>query len=284
VEFEEPSGHAETLPEISLFSELAPDAFVTVLEKMKMLHVKQGDWIVKEGAQGNSMFAIASGAVRVLKRLDGTKMLQLAILGEGAFFGEMSVIRGGPRGASVQAIKSSDLFEISKELLDEVIGQYPSVGKVLDKFCTQRLLRNIMVTSALFRPFSGEERVRIIERFVSRNVDNGDELITEGVESSGLFVLLRGTLEVSTKVEDGSDMVAGELTEGEVFGEISCLRKEPAMATVIAITPGAVLRLPRKDFDEVVLSHPQILELVNRLGEQRIALTMNALAKVGVLI
>ncbi len=272
------------MPAIPLFSDLAPDAFVSLLEKMKLVRVKAGDWIVREGARGDSMFAVASGSVRVLKHLEGNKMLRLAVLGEGDFFGEMSVIRGGPRGASVQATKAAELFEISSELLDLIVAKHPAVGLVLKKFMTQRLLRNVMSTSGLFAPFAPEERVRIIERFVSRDVEEGEELITEGTESEGLFVVLRGKMTVSRKAEDGTEFVAGTLMEGEVFGEISCLRKQPAIATVRAACPGSVLRLPRKDFDDVVLSHPQILELVGKLGEQRLALTMSALARKGILI
>jgi len=72
--------------------------------------------------------------------------------------------------------------------------------------------------------------------------------------------------------------------EGEVFGEISCLNKEPALATVRAKTSGSVLGLSRSDFDSVILSHPQILEMVGELGETRRSITVNALAAKGILI
>jgi CRP-like cAMP-binding protein len=281
---EGPPQEERTLPEIPLFSDLEPDAFVAVLEDMKVVRMKPGDWIIKEGEEGNSMFTIASGTVRVLKQLEGKKMLQLALLGEGAFFGEMSVLRGGPRGASVQSVRPGELFEISKQVIDKIIGQYPSVEQVLTKFIKQRLLRNVMNTSELFRPFNQKERIHIIERFVSRDVERGEVLIEEGRESNGFYILMRGRLDVLCKLDDGSTTVVGELGEGEVFGEISCLHKEPAVATVRASTPAAILRLPRTDFDELILRNPQILELVNSLGEQRRAITVNALAKKGILI
>jgi CRP-like cAMP-binding protein len=273
-----------TLPEIPLFSDLEPDAFVAVLEDMRVVRMKPGDWVIREGEEGSSMFVIASGAARVLKKLKGTRMLQLAVLGEGAFFGEMSVLRGGPRGASVQSVQPGELFEISKQVIDKIIGQYPSVEQVLTKFIRQRLLRNVISTSELFRPFNKEERLRIIERFVSRDIGRGELLIEEGRESNGFYILMRGRLDVLCKLDDGFTTVVGELLEGEVFGEISCLRKEPAMATVRASTPASILRLPRTDFDALILGNPQILELVNSLGEQRRAITVNALAKKGILI
>jgi CRP-like cAMP-binding protein len=284
--FDEPTGPRRSveLSEIPLFSDLEPDAFIALVERLRVVPIRPGDWVLREGEEGASMFTIASGKVRVLKRLDAKKMLQLAVLDEGQFFGEMSVLRGDPRGASIQAVEAGELFEISRELLDSVRQRYPSVDAVLKKFTQQRLLRNVMGTSPLFRPFSKQERVAIIERFVSRDVDAGVELVTEGRESDGLYLVLRGSMDVLCVMADGGLVSVGEIREGEVFGEISCLQKRPAIATVRAKTPATVLRLPREDFDSLVMSHPQILELVSEIGETRIVLTSNALARQGILV
>ncbi len=50
---------------------------------------------------------------------------------------------------------------------------------------------------------------------------------------------------------------------------MSCLRKAPASASVVARRGGTLLRLPRRAFDELVVSHPQILECVAELSEER---------------
>lgn len=281
---EAPPKQEANAPEIPLFCDLEPDAFISLLEQMKMIRMKPGQWILKEGEAGSSMFTIASGKVRVLKRVGARKLLQLAQLGEGTFFGEMSLLRGGLRGASVQATESGELFEMSRELMDSVAKRYPAVEEVLQKFSHQRLLRNVMATSSLFSPFSKQERIEIIQCFVSREVEPGEVLITEGAETDGLYVVLRGKMEVTCKTGDDELLPVGELGEGEVFGEISCLRKDPAIATVKAKVPGSVLRLPRADFDALVMSHPQILELVSKLSDERIAETSNLLAKKGILI
>ena len=273
-----------TLPEIPLFSDLDPDAFVAVLESMKLNRVNPGEWIIKEGDRGDSMFAIASGMVEVIKRVGKSKAVKLATLGEGAFFGEMSVLRGGPRRASIRAIKPSELFEISRSVLDQVCLKYPSVIDVLKRFSMQRLLRNLLFTSPLFQPFTKEERVAIIEKFVSRDVESGEQVIEEGSSANGFYVILQGKMDVMRKLDNGDSILLGKLEEGDVFGEISCLKKSPAVATVQAASPASVLRLSRNEFDELIMSHPQILEMVNDLGEQRWRLTVNTLSQKGIYI
>jgi len=80
--------------------------------------------------------------------------------------------------------------------------------------------------------------------------------------------VLSGALDV-WKRRDGTPGLAGRLREGDVFGEMSCLRKGPASATVMANRRCLLLRLPRSTFDELVVTYPQILELISELTDER---------------
>jgi CRP-like cAMP-binding protein len=95
-------------------------------------------------------------------------------------------------------------------------------------------------------------------------VQRGDVIIQEGERSDGLYIVLSG----ETEVRRGERTVA-RLKEGEIFGEMSLLQKTPASATVSAAKRTSLLRLPRQDFDVVVLSHPQILVLISELTDDR---------------
>ena len=93
-------------------------------------------------------------------------------------------------------------------------------------------------------------------------------VIREGNPSDGLYVVLDGALTVSRR-SGAQDTVVAELRGGDVLGEMSCLRKAPATATATVRRAGTLLRLPRADFDELVSSHPQILEAVAELSDAR---------------
>src|SRR5690606_1144056 len=77
-----------------------------------------------------------------------------------------------------------------------------------------------------------------------------------------------GSVAVSRR-EGSRKVTLATLREGDLFGEISLLTKQKATATCAARRKGTVLRLPKKTFDEVILTHPQILELVAELTEER---------------
>jgi CRP-like cAMP-binding protein len=107
-----------------------------------------------------------------------------------------------------------------------------------------------------------------MEKFRSRMFKAGDVLVKEGSKGEGLYLLLTGVLEVS-KTRDDHPIVIAELGTGDLFGEMSLLMNRPTIATVTALKDSFVLRLAKKDFDELIMTHPQILELVAHISEER---------------
>ncbi len=257
----------DKLPPIPLFSELSKNAFIDLLERMDVRPMTEGDIIVTEGETGDSFFIIASGQVRIEKTVEG-KVIQLAQLGDGTFFGEIALLSGAPRTASVVAATDGELLEISRATLDAVIADYPSVAQVLQRFYKQRLLSNLLNTSKIFKAFDKEQRKSLIEMFRSRELAAGENILTEGQKGDGLYVLLSGRAKVIKTLPGGPKELA-TLKEGDVFGEMSLLTRDPVSATIVAVGKAMVLRLPRKQFNEVIMTHPQVLEMVSEVSAQR---------------
>lgn len=263
-----PPAPAVPLPRIPLFSDLPHGAFVALAQRITLHRVPAGTAVLRQGEAGTSFFVVASGSVRVEKGAGGGPATPLATLGEGSFFGEMAILSGEPRAATVVAAEESELLEIRADVLLELAREHPQVVESLGQFYRRRLLANAMATSPVFRPFGREERAEIMGRFRTREASPGTSVITEGEPSDGLYVVLSGELGV-WKRRDGDQALAGRLHEGDVFGEMSCLRKGPASATVTAARRCLLLRLPRPAFDELVVTYPQILELVSELADER---------------
>jgi len=260
--------HPGALPQIPLFSDLPRDAFIELFERCPLRRFGGGETILQQGTRGESFFVICEGVVRVVRE-EGSARTDVARLQEGAFFGEMALLSDAPRSASV--VSDSDetqLLEISAQVLAALSQRYPSVAQALKKFCRQRMLSNVMNTSALFHPFTRSERKQLVERFRARDLQKDEVVIHEGRQTDGFYVLLSGEVEVRKEQQ-----LLARLKEGDVFGEISLLQKTPATATVKVTKRTSLLRLPREDFNELILSHPQILVLVSELTEARMRRT-----------
>jgi CRP-like cAMP-binding protein len=268
-EGDEPLAPRTPIPHIPIFSDLSRDAFLELTAGMVLHRHAAGDVILREGEEGTSFFVVASGQLSVTRRDEKGSIIALARLGEGDFFGEMAILSGAPRAATVTAEEPSEVLEFPAQVLLDIARRHPHLATSLRRFYRQRLLANAMAVSPVFRPFGKGDRKLIMERFLAREVKPGDVVVREGSRSDGLYVVLEGAVEVR-KLRDGAEVVVGQLREGDLFGEMSCLRKTPATATVVVKRAGTLLRLPRKDFDELVLTYPQILELVSELSDERL--------------
>jgi CRP-like cAMP-binding protein len=252
------------MPRAPLFSDLSHDAFIELVERCPLRRFEAGDRIIQQGEPGDSFYVICEGRASVLREDDGLAH-PVAALEAGEFFGEVALLAGGPRTASVYALTDdTQVLEISGQLLMELARRHPGVAAALKTFCRQRLLSNLLSTSALFRPLDRSERRELATRFRARDALAGEVVIAEDARGDGLYVILAGEVEV---VRDGT--VAGTLGAGDVFGEMSLLDGVPAVATVRTLRRTSLLRLPPADLAAVLARYPAVRQHLEALRDAR---------------
>ena len=122
-----------------LFRDFSVDEMVAVIQGLKLLAFERGEAILREGQPGTSLFTLTSGRVRAFRKDPGTgKQKALADLKEGAFFGEISILTGQPRMASIVALTRCELLELDRPTLDEIAKAHPHVWDVLREFAGKR--------------------------------------------------------------------------------------------------------------------------------------------------
>lgn len=126
------------LPKSPLFEVLSAEERDALVREMDLETHDEGSVILSEGDPGTSMYIIASGEVKVFTRRAGGATVYLAKLGEGDFFGEVSVLTGKPRTATITASQRSELLRLDKEKLDHALSRYPGIRKVLTDFYKKR--------------------------------------------------------------------------------------------------------------------------------------------------
>jgi len=121
------------LAQVDLFRELDERSVERLARASTLRYYDQREVLVREGETGDSLFVIERGRVLVSKSgtLIGTGTVQLATLGPGSFFGEMSLLTGEPRSATVVADGSCEVVELSKEALAPLLEEDPRMAEVV---------------------------------------------------------------------------------------------------------------------------------------------------------
>jgi hypothetical protein len=116
-----------------LFASFTQEEFGAIVDKLEPLEFIEGERIIAEGDEGDGMYLITRGGGKVVKEHKGQEA-ELCELGEGEFFGELSLLAGGPRSASVFAKGETEVLRLRSADLFEVIKQYPRLESVLEQF------------------------------------------------------------------------------------------------------------------------------------------------------
>lgn len=96
-----------------------------------------GELVIRAGDQGASMFVVHSGRVQV-QVSDGGKQRPVAVLNEGAFFGEMALFTGEPRTASVVALEETEVLEIGHDAMKHLFETNPDLAESISWTIAER--------------------------------------------------------------------------------------------------------------------------------------------------
>ena len=265
-EAEPPLPPRDALPHIPLFSALSTEEFLAVLNgAIDAKTIRAGQAVVTEGEPGSSMFAIAQGSVSVWREAH-----KVAVMREGEFFGEMALLSGAPRMASVKADTDVVVLEFPRESMGPVIKKHPGVRAGLEQFYRERMLANLMRANPLLQLLTDAQRAGLTKAFTPCTFAADEVVLEEGAPGAAVFLLLRGKCSVS---QSNSAGVYPDLVEGDAFGEISVLTTLPVSATIKAKEPVLALCVMADDFRALVLVNPDVSKKVQQLASERMTRT-----------
>jgi len=122
------------LKSIELFSQIPGEDLARLALIASEETREQGEEIFAEGEDGDALYLVLDGKVRVHRGERG-----IAELGERECFGEMAILDASPRSASVTSIAESHLLKISREDFQEILGEKPEIAMGVIKVLTARL-------------------------------------------------------------------------------------------------------------------------------------------------
>jgi hypothetical protein len=116
-----------------IFQGFSPDELVAVVEGLNLLTFEPGDIIISQGDPGNSLFILTTGTVKAF-----VNKKHIRDLDEGSFFGEVAILTGQPRTATITAKTYCELLELDRGTLDAISISHPHVTQVLQEFYEKR--------------------------------------------------------------------------------------------------------------------------------------------------
>ena len=143
-------------------------------------HLRSGEVLFKEGAQGDEMYLIRSGKIRIVKDLEGTQKT-LAVIGEGEFFGEMALLDKRPRSASAIAETDAKLIIVDRNAFLSSVNKNPFI-----KYIIETLTTRLRKTNNMLKYFSvPNEKIRFLLFVKDRLSKNKEGDMDTGLDAGG---------------------------------------------------------------------------------------------------
>ncbi len=155
---QEVGGKLALLSQCSLLRHLPAEQIEPLLDRVKERGVVGGESIFRLGDPGDALYLVAHGAVEVLNDTTGQP---LAELGPGQAFGEMALLSGGTRTATVRAKTDAHLLVIDKADFDRLLSEDPFLDEQVRKLSQERALSNIRVNPGVWAKVASQNLERL---------------------------------------------------------------------------------------------------------------------------
>ncbi|WP_035985444.1 cyclic nucleotide-binding domain-containing protein [Leptolyngbya sp. KIOST-1] len=185
---DEASEVLDRIGHIEILHSLSPAEMQAIIPLLKPLQVEPGTVLCLEGAPGDSMFLIVEGEAEIFK---GPQ--RLAALGAGEIFGEMALLTGEERSATVRAKTAMELYELDKSDFDAMLTYAPQLSSGLSRILARRL-RETTQSTAKPTPVDDDHWRRRVLDSVEVDIPISEQQFKELAQSSAPLAILVGTL------------------------------------------------------------------------------------------
>lgn len=134
--------HDSVLKSIPLFADLKDEILEKIFSLMQKKEYKRNNIILMEEDVGDTLFILNKGSVKITRLSDEGREVILSILGEGDFFGEMSIFDGESRSANVVALEDSEVFILKRGDFLDLLEKHPKIAIALLEEMALRLRRS----------------------------------------------------------------------------------------------------------------------------------------------
>jgi CRP-like cAMP-binding protein len=224
-------------------ADLSTEDLNDVAGRVRRRQVSAGEAIVRQGDPPDAFYLIRRGRCAVIEEAPGGGESVIARLDPGATFGELALLEGTPRSATVRAESPAEVLEVDIATFQRILAGTLALPRLAPSAWPVTRVWAL----APFRNLTLAAATELAANGAWLRVAPGEDVVREGEIGDTFYVVSSGQLDA---LRDGAHV--GSLRAGDFFGEVALLHDAPRTATVRARTPARLFALPRRTFDQLL--------------------------------
>ncbi|GAM17152.1 hypothetical protein SAMD00019534_003270 [Acytostelium subglobosum LB1] len=227
-----------------LFNHLEEEERNSVFAAMFEVNYKAGDVIIRQGDKGDNFYVVDIGQCDIYVNQQNQPPLHVMDVYEGGSFGELALIYGSPRAATVIARTDCRLWAI-----DRISYRTILMDTTMRK---RRLYEEFLEHVSILKHLEKYERVSLADALEPCTFQSGEIIVREGDSGDKFYIIVEGEVKVTKKKGDVEEEVSRRLHSGDYFGEIALLLDRPRAATVTSVGVTKCVEMDRQRFNRLL--------------------------------
>lgn len=255
----------------SPFERLPEDTLAVLENAGEWKTLASGEQLFAFGDQGDAMYIVVEGRLQALIPGKQGQHIVVAELGPHHIIGEIQLLTGGKRSATVRSVTPARLIRFPKVVFDRLTQTEPEAVAEINGMILRRLRGNQLagILTGYFGPLPPGELEQIASQGEWLQLRQGQALFRRGAPANSLYILVSGGLGV-LRGSDGNERMVGRIRPGELVGEMALLTDESHSATVYAIREAELVRFSKAAFFALLEEHPRFLLQITRTNIGRL--------------
>ncbi|KFO62973.1 cAMP-dependent protein kinase type I-alpha regulatory subunit [Corvus brachyrhynchos] len=236
---------AKAIEKNVLFTHLDDNERSDIFDAMFPVTYIAGETVIQQGKdEGDNFYVVDQGEMDVYVNSEWATSV-----GEGGSFGELALIYGTPRAATVKAKTNVKLWGIDRDSYRRILMASIPHNLELKRNMYEKFLSKVSILESLDK----WERLTVADALEPVQFEDGQKIVVQGEPGDEFFIILEGTAAVLQRRSENEEFVeVGRLGPSDYFGEIALLMNRPRAATVVARGPLKCVKLDRPRFERVL--------------------------------
>jgi cGMP-dependent protein kinase 2 len=238
---------------VSIFEDVSPLQLREFMLDSDVRAFRRGDIVFERNAPGSSLFAIADGDVVV--EIDAADPGKTVTIPTGTIFGEVGLISGRRRGATIRAGSDAILVEMSRNAALKLMASVPGAKRAITRISLERQLLQ-MFGSGL----TPADLTEALDTAEVSTIPAGKPIISEGESGDDIYVIRQGSMIVEKQI-GGKSVFLRYLPAGSYVGEMAVITGEKRTATVKAAIKSEVVKVSGQAFRKILTAKPALMQM-----------------------
>ncbi|MBS2013388.1 MAG: cyclic nucleotide-binding domain-containing protein [Deltaproteobacteria bacterium] len=249
--------------EVPLFAKASRGDLRALLLKATVRQLAPNEVLCQENEFYDRLCVVLGGSLDQSMRGPGHRPVQILVLGEGSFFGEMAVMADQPEPYTVRALMPSLVLEIPKAAVHRLMSTSADFKATMDELYRRRALWTYARSPTILSSLPEQAITDLLDKAELKTLKTGESVLKEGAKPSDAFLVRSGFLRVFRKTDTGKERALVYFREGDMFGLAGLLMGEKQSPfSVQATTRAEVIRIPGSHLFQVLSRYPQARQVL----------------------